>query len=76
MHEEYSRIYPELSHLPEQRLMYQKRAILINKRISQIDLNILKAEVAAEINIINTENLNRCLLKSPRANDTSILAAN
>lgn len=72
MHEEYNRIYRELSHLSEQRIMDEKRTIYS----STTGLEILKAELVAGLNVINTENRNRFLTSSPSANDIPTLALN
>ncbi|KAI5705922.1 hypothetical protein M8J75_003020 [Diaphorina citri] len=53
-HALFTAIYPELSHLNEQRLISQKRTLLIDKRIPTEIIDRIKGEVARDLETTNT----------------------
>ena len=58
LHQQFINIFPELSHVTEQRIADQRRLIVNNKKISSTRLNEIREEVTLEIRPSNVQNLN------------------
>lgn len=56
LHQEFTNKYPSLTHLTEQRIADQRRAIINNKYINDVRLAQIKQEVAEELHIVLSQN--------------------